>query len=283
MVAIEANRLTQYWAQAPDSEEAGNTLAAVFHLPDYKTDARNAIRLDYFAYALQFAKDVGIGPARTASLLEVAQAILDATAAGATYADVEATFKSMMLQRTSSKPGADSSLFSPDQVSQAARFFARTFFRHHRLYAHVFSTDQELTECSASLMVETAVVPSFEEAMPEAEWQASIKGELLAVETAAQQAAQAQAAAAEAALQASEAAQAAEAARLRKEQLAKKPATLEEAIEHLVGARLESEKAALSAEYRDKEEALLARIRELESRATTPPAAPQAAPASAKK
>ncbi|GFH07410.1 uncharacterized protein HaLaN_02204, partial [Haematococcus lacustris] len=107
------------------------------------------------------------------------------------------------------------------QVSQAARFFARTFFRHHRLYAHVFSTDQELTECSASLMVETAVVPSFEEAMPEAEWQASIKGELLAVETAAQQAAQAQAAAAEAALQASEAAQAAEAARLRKEQLAK--------------------------------------------------------------
>lgn len=40
-----------------------------------------------------------------------------------------------------------------------AGFFARTFFQHWRLYALVFSSDQEVTECEANLLVGAQPAP----------------------------------------------------------------------------------------------------------------------------
>jgi hypothetical protein len=43
-------------------------------------------------------------------------------AAGASFAEVQATFQAKMLAATSSRPGADSELFSPDQVAYGNMF-----------------------------------------------------------------------------------------------------------------------------------------------------------------
>lgn len=45
-----------------------------------------------------------------------------------------------------------------------------------------------------------------------------------------------------------------------------KPATLEEAVNQMVALRLETEKEVLSAEYKAKEEALLAKIQGLQAK-----------------
>ncbi len=83
------------------------------------------------------------------------------------------------------------------QVAAVAHFMARTFFRHWRLYAYVFSHSQELSECTQGLLVrfapelgmlhfqgclfrcglllqvETCAVPSFELAVAEEDWTAA--------------------------------------------------------------------------------------------------------------
>lgn len=40
---------------------------------------------------------------------------------GASFSDVQATFQTQMLAATSSRPGSDSALFSPDQVGITSR------------------------------------------------------------------------------------------------------------------------------------------------------------------
>ena len=73
--------------------------------------------------------------------------------AGASFADSEATLKTQLLQLCCPKPGLDSVQFSPDQVAKVGQFFASTLFRHYRLYAHVFSQEQEHTQYTADLLV----------------------------------------------------------------------------------------------------------------------------------
>jgi hypothetical protein len=51
--------------------------------------------------------------------------------------------------------------------------------------------------------------------------------------------------------------------------LAQKPATLDEAVERLVATRLGEERAALAAEYLDREAALAARVAALEALVST--------------
>jgi hypothetical protein len=107
------------------------------------------------------------------------------------------------------------------QVAHVAQYFARTFFRHFRLYSFLFSTPQDLAESSASLLVsgwfcklylfsvsrinnsfvcmvlcsaysscqqqvETAIVPSFECALVESEWMQALEDKQVAEEAAAQ-------------------------------------------------------------------------------------------------
>ncbi|KAG2437360.1 hypothetical protein HXX76_006015 [Chlamydomonas incerta] len=172
-----------------------------------------------------------------------------------------------MLQLVRPRPGTDTPHFSPDQVAAAAAFMARGLLRHYRLYQHVFSTEQAHTEYTAELMVETPVVPTFEAALSQGDWDAlhdQRRAEAEAARVAAEEA--------EAARQEAEAKEAEEEARrleeeARRAELARKPATLEEAIEHLVATRLENEKDPLAAAYKAKEAELLAKITSLEEAA----------------
>jgi len=245
-------------------------LAAVLGLTEYQFDARAAARLDYASYVLEFAQDQGYGPLRTLSLLSIANNLLQACVQGCSFVDAEATLKTQLIALCSPKPGLDTERFSPQQVARIGAFFARTFFRHYRLYAYCFSQEQDLTEYSAELLVETPLVPSFSGALPEVEWHAQLE-QRQAEEVAAKQAAEEAEQARQEAERSERAAQEkAEAEAARQAELARKPATLEEAIERMVAIRLDQEKAVLAAEYRSKEGVLLQKITELEARAGPP-------------
>ncbi|KAF5827682.1 flagellar C1a complex subunit C1a-32-domain-containing protein [Dunaliella salina] len=204
----------QYYELLSSSfEEATMHLAGVLDLPDYESNPRSAARLDFISYALQFAREACYGPRRVNALISIASCILEATIAGASSAEVQATFQTRLLAATSPRPGADSEQFSPDQVAQVAQYFARTFFRHFRLYSYLYSTPQDIIESNASLLVETALVPSFGDALSESEWLDALDAKRMAEEAAAAEAKQAEEAAKEAA-----AAKAAEEAAMRAEE-----------------------------------------------------------------
>ncbi|KAG2487200.1 hypothetical protein HYH03_014174 [Edaphochlamys debaryana] len=269
-VHFTQEQLTEYLGLLKDPDAAAGFLAGVLQLDDYRFNARQAILLDYASYAIDFAVKQGYGPTRTASWYNVAHAVLQSCIAGAPFSVGEAQFKGLMLQLVRPRPGTDTPHFSPDQVAAAAGFMARGLLRHYRLYQHVFSTEQAHTEYTAELEVETPVVPSFEAALSQAEWDAAQEQRRAEAEAAAKAAEEAAVAAAEAEARAAE-----EEARRAEEEaraadLARKPATLEEAINQLVAVRLEAERVALAETFKGKEAELLSKIAALEEGRANP-------------
>ncbi|GLC42044.1 hypothetical protein PLESTB_001062100 [Pleodorina starrii] len=263
-VHFTQEQLLEYLGLLKDPDAAAGYLASVLKLDNYRFDAREAILLDYASYALEFAHKHGFGPARTASWYHVAQKVLQTCLGGAPYEECEACFKGLMLQLVRPRPGTDTPFFSPDQVAAIGGFMARGLLRHYRLYQHVFSTEQAHIQYTAELQVETARVPSFEAAMSQTEWDSMHEKRRRDAEAAQMAAEEAEAVrlAEEARRAEEEAKRAAEEAR--RAELARKPATLEEAVQQLVAVRLEAEKEVLAAKYRAKEEQMLARVSELE-------------------
>lgn len=250
-------------------EDASSFLSVVLGLENYRFDARDAIRLDYASYTLEFAWEQKYGPTRTMSVFRVAQHLLEVCIAGASLKDAQATFKKDLLDLCRPKVGPDGPELSPEMVSRAGQFFARTFFGHYRLYQHCFTSPQDLTEYTATLLVETPIIPgagSFETALPEDDWIEKMDAVRREEEAAGRAREEAEAArvAAESAERVEQ--EKAKAEAQRQADLAKKPATLEEAIEHMVALRLEQEKVALAEEYKGKEEVLVKKIEVLEAK-----------------
>lgn len=251
-------------------EEASSHLSEVLSLRDYQFDSRSAIKLDYTMYALEFAQTQGFGSIRTTAFFKLASDVLEACMGGGSFLDCQEILKSRLLAMTSHKPGDDTELLSAKHVAETASFFSRTFFRHFRLYSIAFTEEQGFTQHEAHLMVETACVPSFDEAISELEKEikeAEEKAEMEAKQAAEAEEAARLAAEAEADRKAQEEAEA-EAAR--QAELLRKPATLDEAIQHLVAARLTEEKEALAKEYEAKEAALTQKLTELKEKLPEP-------------
>ncbi|MEW5296755.1 MAG: hypothetical protein WDW36_000013 [Sanguina aurantia] len=222
--------------------------------------------------AAWFARDAGFGPVRTACLLNITQDLMLLVVGGCSFEVAQMSLQAALLGRTRPRPAADSDQLSVEQVAAISQHLAGTLFRHFKLYTCVFSTPQGHTKFTVTPLVETAVIQPFDKALTEEEWQAFHRGREAEREAAVR--AEEEQAAAE---QAAAAAAAAEAERLaaetrRKEELAKKPATLEEAISHMVTVKLEHEKRVLAGEYRAREEALLVKISALQ--AAAPPGVP---------
>lgn len=242
-------------------------LSVLLRLPSYRFDAREAIQLDYASYLLDFAKEQKLGPLRTASLFDVGQKVIKACMEGQQSTDCQALLKKELLQKCKAKVAVDSSDFTADLVSKAGQFFARTLFAHFRLYSYSFTMDQDLTEFSSTLLVETPLIPaSFESAITSDEWEAKLEKARLDGEAARKAEEEEQAARAEAEMKQQEERAFAEAKALREEELRKKPETLDAAVAQAVALRLDEEKAKLAAEYREREETLVRQIQDLETK-----------------
>ncbi|GAX81353.1 hypothetical protein CEUSTIGMA_g8784.t1 [Chlamydomonas eustigma] len=250
-----------------DSATSADFLAGILGFKDYRFEARDAIKLDYASYNLAFASEQNFGLIRTAALYNFGHNLLLTCMGGASLADAEATAKSELISACRPKPGADTPFFSPEMVARIGQYFARTLFAHYRLYQQCFNTEQDLTEYTDSLLVETPIIPLFNEAIPEAEWIAQVEEKRVQKEAEEASAAAAAAAAAEKAELERTEREKAEAHAARMAELAKKPGTLEEAVEKMVALRLEKEREILATEYKSKEDILLQKLENLEARA----------------
>ncbi|KAG1673936.1 hypothetical protein FOA52_015691 [Chlamydomonas sp. UWO 241] len=149
---------------------------------------------------------------------------------GSPMAAAEATLKADLVARCRAHPDDDSAYFSSEQVARIGSFFVSLLFHNYRLYQHAFTEEQGLTECAAQLLVETPIIPSFEGAMPEEEWHAQ-QAAAAAASEAKRVAAEEEAATTAAEKRAeAEALTKAETDATRAAELARKPATLEEAV-----------------------------------------------------
>lgn len=267
---ITPEQLEEYKKLQSEPDAAAAHIAGVLNLPEYRFDSRSAIKLDYLTGVLEFAYDMCFAPTRISSVLNLSQAILQACEGGASFDDCQACLKANLLALCTSRPTTDGPTFSPDQIDKIGHFFARTFFRHYRMYSYIFSHEQELTQYSADLLIEYPLLPSLHDALSEDEWVAYQEAEKKAAEDAIKAAEEAEIARQKAEEEAAESA--AEAAReaARQEELAKKPATLDEAIKHLVAVRLEEEKAVLAASYKTREDELLHKLSDLEKMVVKP-------------
>jgi hypothetical protein len=242
-------------------------LSAVLQLPSYRFDAREAIQLDYASYILEFAKEQKLGPLQTSSLFEVGQNVLRACREGQQSSDCEALLRKELLQKCKAKVTLDSSDFTADLVAKAGQFFARTFFAHFRLYNYAFTAEQDLSEFSSTLLVETPLIPSsFDSAITSEEWEAKLEQARLDREAAKKAEEEELAAQVEAERKEQEEKAIAEAKAQREEELRKKPETLDEAVAQAVALKLEEEKAKLASEYGSREEALVKQIQDLEAK-----------------
>mmetsp|Transcript_2339 Transcript_2339/g.3544 ORF Transcript_2339/g.3544 Transcript_2339/m.3544 type:complete len:288 (-) Transcript_2339:152-1015(-) len=258
--------LTEYFHLLQKPDDASAFLAKKLGLNSYRFDARQAIQLDYTSHWLEFAMQQGYGPQRTSSLLRIAFLIFDVIAIRRlSLGESEAALRGALIRVTSASPGADGPTFSPEQIANVAATFAQGIFRHASLYRFVFSEPQGHKQLSAQLLVETPVIPSFEEALSQQQW--DDYHEAARVKAAEQKRAEEEAerqrleeAEKEAKRLAAE-----EAERLRQEELARKPATLEEAVSQLVALRLENEKQILTEELKKKGDTLASKVEAMEA------------------
>lgn len=211
-------------------------------------------------FSCRFTQKQKLGPVRTAAVFNIGWDVFQLCVHGHSFTDCECTFKMAMIESVSAVPGPDDTKFWPEQVKALTGFMLTTFFKHFKLYSYVFTHEQDHVEHHTGLVIETPEIQSFAEAMSQSEWDA-YQADIAAKAEAARQAAEAEEAARVAAERAAiEEAERAEAEAARQELLRRKPATLDDAIEHLVAVRLTEEKELLAAMYREKEEVLLARI-----------------------
>eukprot|EP00240_Pyramimonas_obovata_P012871 CAMPEP_0118932710 /NCGR_PEP_ID=MMETSP1169-20130426/10580_1 /TAXON_ID=36882 /ORGANISM="Pyramimonas obovata, Strain CCMP722" /LENGTH=252 /DNA_ID=CAMNT_0006875407 /DNA_START=259 /DNA_END=1014 /DNA_ORIENTATION=- len=86
-----------FFSLADDAEKQAGTLAEYMGLPDYKGDARSAIKLDYCSYNLTFARECGFTETQTSALLTIALDVLQLISDGADVACVQGAIKTMVL------------------------------------------------------------------------------------------------------------------------------------------------------------------------------------------
>ncbi|KIZ02646.1 hypothetical protein MNEG_5315 [Monoraphidium neglectum] len=266
-----------------DYHEADKSLAQALGLPDYLSNAHSAATLDFTASVLEFCGEQGVTGDQAATLLVIGEQLLRSCAAGTPRAEAQAVLRAELLSRCTPGPAAASGALAPDLVASAARLFASTLLQHWSLYALVFGRPQQHTRHSESLLVEAPMAATpLEMALPEDEWREKLAADASHREEAARAAAAAEAASREAAAEAEAERRRGEEAAARQEQLSKKPQTLEEAVEQLVVRRVDEERSALERELQDRQQALAARLAQLEGAAAAGSAAAGAVPAGAR-
>jgi hypothetical protein len=78
-------------------------LAEALQLPDYKGDARSAIKLDFCSYNLSFAQSAGFSTTQTSAVVTLAMDLLTAIGDGAGADDLKDLFKSSLVPLLSVK------------------------------------------------------------------------------------------------------------------------------------------------------------------------------------
>ena len=251
-------------------------LASSLGLAEYSKDVRTAARVDYLASVLQFARETcEMGAEQANVVVSVCSRILDAVVAGGSKEELVSLLKDALLPRLAPAPGRERLVaLTGEDVRRVTDFVVGGLLRHRALYTLVFDAEAALENRRYhEVVVETPLLSlPLASALTEAQWERRCAAERRAKEDA--EAALAAAAAREAVAKAAEAARRAEEEEeeARRAALAKKPATLEEAVEKLVLEKVEEARERMLEEHRQREAALLDRIAVLEGGGEEPDA-----------
>jgi len=258
----------KYFSLAEDVDAAGEHLAAVLKLPDYKHDTRQSVRLDYATHVLNFGRRLALPPVKMSALFTISQSVLEVAATGGMRERAQEILQSFLVGLCRAEPTPDDYFLSVEQIGAVAKFFAGSLLERFAAFRFLFTREQPRREAEVSLLFETIQLrQDFHEAFIEEEWQRH--NEELAAKAEAERAAAEEVRRQEeekARKQAEEqAAMAAE--RRRQAEMAKVPQSLDEAVNQLVAMRLSEEKQKLEAAYKEREAELLHRIGQLEEEA----------------
>jgi len=227
--------------------------------PDPGEELRFGILVDYYFYAVAFARGAQFSPQKTSVLLSVLRRLLehDMESSLTSPADSFRLLKKLMLLHSCERPPWSSGIYTLDDVAKITDYVVENYYRHLKLYKYVFTAEDrmDIRQVGVCGVEDPPALPPLSQAVPEEAWLEQKESER-------------QAAAEEAAAKAAAAAEAARLEALRNFQDPRADMTDDDnaAVDALVAEKVAAAQAALAAEQEAEEAAFAAEKAALEAR-----------------
>ena len=234
--------------------------------PDAGEEMRFGILVDYYFYAVAFARGAQFTPQKMSVLLSVLRRLLehDMKSSLTSPADSFRLLKKLMLLHSCERPPWSSGIYTLDDVAKITDYVVENYYRHLKLYKYVFTAEDrmDIRQVGVCGVEDPPALPPLSQAVPEEAWLEQKESER-------------QAQAEESARAAAEAAEAARLEALRNFEDPRADMTDADnaAVDALVAekvaeaqAKLATEQEAEEAAFEAEKAALEARLAELEAR-----------------
>ena len=221
-------------------------------------EMRFGILVDYYFYAVAFARGAQFSPQKTSVLLSVLRRLLehDMKSSLTSPADSFRLLKQLMLLHSCERPPWSSGVYTLDDVAKITDYVVENYYRHLKLYKYVFTAEDrmDIRQVGVCGVEDVPALPPLSQAVPEEQWLEQKESER-------------QAQAAEDARAAAAAAEAARLEALRNFQDPRAAMTDEDnaAVDALVAEKVAEAQAKLAAEEEAAEAAFQSKKAELEA------------------
>jgi len=241
---IDVEAIETFYGDNIEGSDAVEFIASKLGFTEYTTNVKEAIQAELHEHMLTYSKTCGLSAEQTAAFIGLFTTIIDSMKEGKSQGETEKTTKVAITGMCETVPNFNSTV-----VKFMLEFLAQTVFQHYNLYSHVYRLPQrEQDEVNVTLEVETARIPPLSsgelEVEPEEEPENQGEEEV-----------------AEGVEEGAEEAEPADGAEEPAEE--EEPNPVNEVIESEIERRVSEAKSKMEAMYAEREEQLLAKIREM--------------------
>ena len=236
----------EFYRENFETSEAVEFIAKKLEFAEYTTNVKEAIQAELYEHMLSYSKTCGFSAEQTASFIGMFAIIVTSLKSGKTQEETETLAKEGLTGMCETVPN-----FNATIVKFMLDFLAQTVFQHYSLYSYVYQLPQrEQDLVNVTLEVETPRVPP----LSKGELQVDVEPEVGEAEG------EEEAETNEAADPQEEEDQEAE------DPEEQEPNPVNDAIESEIARRVDLFKEKLQKEYAEREEALLAKIKQIEAK-----------------
>lgn len=241
---FDVEAIETFYGDNIEGSDAVEFIASKLGFTEYTTNVKEAIQAELHEHMLTYSKTCGLSAEQTAAFIGLFTTIIDSMKEGKSQGETEKTTKVAITGMCETVPNFNSTV-----VKFMLEFLAQTVFQHYNLYSHVYRLPQrEQDEVNVTLEVETARIPPLSsgelEVEPEDEPENQGEEEV-----------------AEGVEEGAEEAEPADGAEEPAEE--EEPNPVNEVIESEIERRVSEAKSKMEAMYAEREEQLLAKIREM--------------------
>ena len=241
---FDVEAIETFYGDNIEGSDAVEFIASKLGFTEYTTNVKEAIQAELHEHMLTYSKTCGLSAEQTAAFIGLFTTIIDSMKEGKSQGETEKTTKVAITGMCETVPNFNSTV-----VKFMLEFLAQTVFQHYNLYSHVYRLPQrEKDEVNVTLEVETARIPPLSsgelEVEPEDEPENQGEEEV-----------------AEGVEEGAEEAEPADGAEEPAEE--EEPNPVNEVIESEIERRVSEAKSKMEAMYAEREEQLLAKIREM--------------------